>query len=87
MLNTICETYRVVPWQSTQPENTTALNEDEEAKLQMYCNSVRRLNASQSEAVKSFVIRQLNREQSFGVELIQGPPGTGTDPDLSLSGP
>lgn len=48
----------------------------------MYCSSVRRLNASQSEAVKSFVMRQLNKEQSFGVELIQGPPGTGTDPDL-----
>ncbi|KAG0557184.1 hypothetical protein KC19_11G108300 [Ceratodon purpureus] len=69
--------------QCTQSVITTALNEDEEAKLQMYCKSIRRLNASQSEAVKSFVIRQLNREQSFGVELIQGPPGTGKTSTLT----
>ena len=53
----------------------------------MYCTNVRRLNASQSKAVKNFVIRQLNREPSFGVELIQGPPGTGTNLDLCCLAP
>jgi len=68
-----------VPWQSVEPAKTTALDEVEKSKLQVYCNKFRRLNLSQAEAVQSFIARQLNREQGFRVELIQGPPGTGKD--------
>lgn len=66
-----------VPCQSIDTPRTTSLDEAEVTKLQTYCNEVRRLNLSQTETVQGFITRMLDREQDFGVELIQGPPGTG----------
>lgn len=55
----------------------------EESKLQKYCCTIRRLNLSQTEAVKRFIMRHLNPQQGYGVELIQGPPGTGKTSTLT----
>lgn len=51
--------------------------EDLELSVKRYCQDIRRLNDSQTEAVRSFVMGLRNRESGCLVRLIQGPPGTG----------